>query len=1045
MKCANCGADIGFGKKFCTQCGCSAPKVCPSCGGSNDGNARFCGDCGSELSPVDATSTAAVGAHQTPAERRQVAVLFCDLVGFTGLSARMDPEDLREVISAYQKCAAEIVRRLGGFVAQYLGDGVLVYFGYPQAHEDDAERAVRVGLELVAAVAGLRTHAVLQTRVGIASGLVVVGDLLGAGAAHERGIVGETPNLAARLQGVAEPNTVVIAESTRRLVGNLFEVQDLGTRDLKGIAGSVRAWAVLRASSVEGRFEALRAGALTALVGREEELGLLLRRWSRAQTGEGQVVLLSGEAGIGKSRLTAALLERLAGEPQVRLRYFCSPQHTDSALYPIIGHMERAAGIVHDDSPQTKLNNLDSLLAQTSTCIEDAALFADLLSLPNDGRYPALDLDPQQRRRRTLGALVSRIEALARQAPTLMVFEDAHWTDPTSLELIGWVVDQIAHLRILLIVTFRPEFAPPWIGQPHVTPLTIRRLVTREVGAMIDCIVGNKNLPASILDDIIERTDGVPLFVEEITKAVLEAEIEGAAKRAIAAVPSPALAVPATLHASLLARLDRLGPIREVAQIGAALGRRFSHELIASVASMSRTQLDDALERLVRAELIYRRGTPPDAVYTFKHALVQDAAYSTLLRARRRELHALIAETLERKFPQLAETESERVARHFSDAGLHEKALPYWSKAANRFTRSYAVAETIAMLRRGLADIERLPAGTTQDRRHIEFTQRLAQTIYLQGRFEDSVEVLTKEEERLGRVADPALTGPHFFWLAHMHSRLGNAVDANRYARDSVDAATLGGDDVTLGKALGVQALNAHWAGRPAEGTNLGRRAAEVLARTAERYWRGMAFFYVAMNFIEAGDTQAALEASESTIAVGESIPDPRVIAYGRFVRGWAYAASGDHEAAVRECEESLRRAPDATSRAYASAFLGYSNLVRGDATRANDLLEEAVRNFHMFHFPPFEGLFAAKLAQVRLLLGDVDGARAAAERSRSLTTSCGYRYGTGWACRVMAHVALAEGRQAEAGELLGQATSIFDEVGAAIELRRTLQDKRNS
>ncbi len=449
------------------------------------------------------------------AERRQVTVMFSDLVGSTALSARMDPEDLREVISAYQKCVAETVRRFGGFVAKYMGDGVLVYFGYPQAHEDDAERAVRAGLELVAAVAGLKTRAALQTRVGIATGLVVVGDLIGSGAAQEQAIVGETPNLAARLQGIAEPNTVVLAEGTRRLLGNLFELQDLGAKDLKGIAGPTRAFAALRASSAEGRFEALHASGLTDLVGREEEFELLLRRWSRAKTSEGQVVLLSGEAGIGKSRLTAAILERLASEPHTRLRYFCSPQHTDSAFYPIIGQMERAAGLAHDDTPQAKLDKLDAVLAQTSTSKQDAPLFAEMLSLPNDGRYPALDLTPQQRRQRTFEALTTQMDALSRSTPVLMILEDAHWTDPTSLEVFGRVVDRVRSLRVLLIVTFRPEFEPPWVGRPYVTFLALNRLGEREIDAMIDLVVGNKLLPASIRQDIVERTDGIPLFVED--------------------------------------------------------------------------------------------------------------------------------------------------------------------------------------------------------------------------------------------------------------------------------------------------------------------------------------------------------------------------------------------------------------------------------------------------------------------------------------------------------------------------------------------------
>ena len=464
-----------------------------------------------------------------------------------------------------------------------MGDGVLIYFGYPQAHEDDAERAVRAGLEIVAAITALKSSVPLQTRIGIATGLVVVGDLIGSGEAQERGIVGETPNLAARLQGLAEPNMVVIADGTRRLLGNLFELEDLGAKDLKGISGPVRAWAALRGSSAEGRFEALHTSDLTDLVGREEELELLLRRWAKAKTGEGQVVLLSGEAGIGKSRLTAALLERLATEPHTRLRYFCSPQHTDSAFYPIIGQMERAAGLAHDETPQAKLDKLDTLLAQTSTSKQDAALFAEMLSIPNDGRYPALELAPQQRRQKTLEALTAQLVGLASQQPLLMIFEDAHWTDPTSLEAFGRAVDRIKALPALLIVTFRPEFSAPWVGQPHVTSLTLNRLGERDAAIIIERLVGNKELPADVMAEIVERTDGIPLFVEEMTKAVLEAESEGAARRMAAAVPSPALAVPASLHASLMARLDRLGPAKEVAQIGAVIGREFSHALLAAV------------------------------------------------------------------------------------------------------------------------------------------------------------------------------------------------------------------------------------------------------------------------------------------------------------------------------------------------------------------------------------------------------------------------------------------------------------------------------
>jgi class 3 adenylate cyclase/predicted ATPase len=657
-----------------------------------------------------ATPPSAAPRAADTAERRQVTVMFSDLVGSTALAARMDPEDLRELISAYQNCVAEVVRRFGGFVAQYLGDGLLVYFGYPEAHEDDAERAVRAGLEVIAAVGALKTAAPLQTRVGIATGMVVVGDLVGSGAAQKRDIVGETPNLAARLQGIAEPNTVVLGEATRSLLGNLFELDDLGAIELRGLALPVRAWVALRASTVESRFEALHPSGLTALVGREEETELLLRRWSRAKGGEGRVVLISGEAGVGKSRLTAALLETLAPEAHTRLRYFCSPQHTDSAFYPIIGQMERAAGMLHDDTPTQKLDKLDALLAQTSTPVRDAALIADLLSLPNDGRHPKLDLTPQQRRQKTMEALTAQMETLQQQKPVLMIFEDAHWSDPTSLEAFGRLVDRIATHKAMLLVTFRPEFHAPWVGRPHVTTLVVNRLTVHESRAMIDRIVGNRVLSAAIRQEIIARTDGIPLFVEEMTKAVLEAGGERAAERTIAAIPSPARAVPPSLHASLMARLDWLGAAaKELAQVAAVIGREFSHALLSAVMQKPDAELDATIERLIGSGLLFRQGQAPHATYTFKHALVQDAAYGTLLREQRRALHARIASTIEAQFPDIAESQPELLARYWTEAGAIEKSALLWGKAGQRSLARSALEEAVEQLQRALDQIATLP------------------------------------------------------------------------------------------------------------------------------------------------------------------------------------------------------------------------------------------------------------------------------------------------------------------------------------------------
>jgi class 3 adenylate cyclase/predicted ATPase len=736
---------------------------------------------------VSSAAAAAVNtSRQDTAERRQVTVMFSDLVGSTALAASMDPEDLREVISVYQKCVAETVRRHGGFLAKYLGDGALVYFGYPAAHEDDAERAVRAGLELVAAVTALKSPAALQIRVGLATGLVVVGDLIGSGESLEHGIVGETPILAARLQGIAKPNSVVIAEGTRKLLGNLFELRDLGRQDLKGIVGSVGAFAALRPSSVASRFEALHAGGFTDLVGREEELELLLRRWSRAKAGEGQVVLLSGEAGIGKSRLTAALLERLAGEPYTRLRYFCSPQHTDSALYPVSGQMERAAGFAHDDTPQSKLDKLDALLAQSSTSTQSTALFAEMLSLPNDGRYPLLELAPEQRRQRTLQALIAQIEALTRSNPVLIISEDAHWTDPTSLELFGRAVDRITSLPVLQIVTFRPEFEPPWIGRPHVTALTINRLTRRDVDALIDRVVGNKRLSANIRQDIMERTDGIPLFVEEMTKAVLEAGSEGA-EHVAAMVPSPTLAVPASLQASLMARLDRLGPAKEVAQIGSVIGREFSHALLAAVVRKPEAELNAALQRLIAAGLLFRQGVPPHAIYLFKHALVQDAAYGTLLREPRRALHARIAEMLESQFADIAERQPELLARHFTEAGLIEKAAGLWGKAGQRSLARSALIEAAQQLARALGQIATLPGTPALRREEIKLQVALINSLmHVKGyaapetkAATENARQLIEKAEALGEPPDDPLmlfSVLYGFWGASYNMFNGGAV-----------------------------------------------------------------------------------------------------------------------------------------------------------------------------------------------------------------------------------------------------------------------------
>jgi tetratricopeptide (TPR) repeat protein len=613
-----------------------------------------------------------------------------------------------------------------------MGDGVLAYFGYPRADEHDAERAVRAGLQLVEAVAALDTaaEARLQVRIGIGSGVVVVGDLIGQGEARERGIVGETPNLAARLQVAAAPATIAIDSTTRRLLGGLFEYRDLGSIDAKGFADRVQAYEVVRPSMVESRFEALRT-ATTPLVGRDEEIDLLLRRWEQAKRGDGCVVLISGEPGIGKSRLIQVLQERLRDEPHTRLRFFCSPHHQDSALYPAITQLQRAARFRREDAAEQRLDKLEAVLAQATNDLGEATpLIVDLLAIPTGDRYPPLTLTPQKRKEKTLHALLAQAEGLAARHPVLMTYEDVHWSDPTTRESLDLLIDRVARLRVLVVITFRPEFTPPWVGRSHVTLLSLSRLPRRQRAEMIARVTGGKVLPKNIAEQIIDRTDGVPLFIEELTKAVIESGVlTDAGDRYTVTGPLGPLAVPTTLNASLLARFDRLAPTREVAQIAAALGRSFSHELISAVAQMPQQQTDGALAQLVAAELVFRRGTPPDAEYTFKHALVQDAAYSTLLRSRRQQLHARIAGTLEDRFPMIIAGQPALLAHHCEQAGLGEKAIDYLLSAARQAWGRSMLAEAVALLRRGLALVPGLPDSDWRREREFDLQIALAQVL----------------------------------------------------------------------------------------------------------------------------------------------------------------------------------------------------------------------------------------------------------------------------------------------------------------------------
>ena len=729
------------------------------------------------------------------AERRHLTVMFCDLVGSTALSARLDPEDMWEVIRAYRAACATVIATYDGIIARFVGDGIFAYFGYPRAHEDDAERAVRAGLDIIAAMGALRAQERVEVRIAIATGLVVVGDLVSGEASEQQAMVGDAPNVAARLQSLAEPGAVVVAASTRALLGDLFTFRSLGRREVKGISEPIAVWAVGGGAASESRFEAVRTARSIGFVGRKAEIAFALSRQRLAWEGQGQVVLISGEAGIGKSRLVARLSESFALGSHRRVRYQCSPYHTNSALHPFVAQLERAAGIRSPDTPGQRLDKLEAMLALGTQQIATVTpLIAALLSIPTGERYPPLALSPVQQRRQTFAALLDQLEGLARQQPVLVVCEDMHWADATTLELFDLTVDRIRGLPIFVLMTSRPEFDPPWAGLANVSLLRLDRLDRQDTRALVEQVTVGRQLPGEMMTQIIDKTDGIPLFVEELTKMVLESGllVEDAGRFRLDS-PLPPLAIPATLQDSLMARLDRLAPVKEVAQIGAAIGRDFSYTVLRCVAGRDDPALNAALGQLEEAELLLRRGTPPDASYSFKHALVQEAAYESLLKSRRQLLHKRIGDVLRDQFPVIAETEPEIVAYHFTEAGLSEAAFEWWCKAGHQALKRSAYPEAIAHLGKAVAIADELPdaPGGRINRLHLQIAYGRALRGSLGHSAPETVAAWTRARQFAIDINDPAELAPIYSGLFNASLNRGEIVPMRELAEATTSAADL--------------------------------------------------------------------------------------------------------------------------------------------------------------------------------------------------------------------------------------------------------------
>jgi class 3 adenylate cyclase/predicted ATPase len=691
--------------------------------------------------PLPATSDvtpAPVGASpaappRPEAERRQLTVLFCDLVESTKLSSQLDPEDYRDVVRAYHTACTEVIRRYDGHLAQLLGDGLLVYFGYPQAHEDDAQRAVRTGLGILDAMGDLTKRLeqdkdiTLALRLGIHTGLVVIG-ALGGGGRQEQLALGETPNIAARIQGLAASNTVVISDASHRLVQGYFECETLGAQTLRGVAEPVAVYRVLRESGVHSRLDIANARGLTPLVGREQEVGLLLQRWAQAKDGHGHVVLLTGEAGIGKSRLVQMLKEHVANEPHGRWECRSAEYSQNTALFPLIDLFQRLLQFQAGDTSDEKLRKLEHTLSQYRLPIEETVpLFAPFLALPvSEHRYPPLNLSPQRQRQKTLETIVSILLELAEQQPVLFILEDLHWTDPTTLELLNLVLDQTPTASLLVLLTCRPHFQPAWHHRSYITEMTLNHLSHAQVEQIVTGMTDGKAFPTEVLQQSLAKTDGVPLFVEEITKAILELGRLTVVDGHYALTGSfAAFTIPATLQDSLMARLDRLVSAKGIAQLAAVIGRQFSSEVLQAVSQLDALTLQRELERLVEAELVYQRGLPPQTVYIFKHALIQDAAYASLLKSTRQQYHQRIAQVLEAQFPETAETQPELLAQHYTEAGFREQAIPYWQQAGQRALQRSANLEAIQHLAVGLELLATLPETRTRAQQELDLQMAL--------------------------------------------------------------------------------------------------------------------------------------------------------------------------------------------------------------------------------------------------------------------------------------------------------------------------------
>jgi TOMM system kinase/cyclase fusion protein len=938
------------------------------------------------------------------AERRQLTVMFCDLVDSTRLSSQLDPEEYREVVRAYQSACTEVIQRYDGHIAQLLGDGLLIYFGYPQAHEDDAHRAVRTALGILTAMEDLNKELepakgiILAVRLGIHTGLVVIGEM-GGGGRQEQLALGEVPNITSRLQGSAEPNTIMISADTYRLIQGYFECQALGTQALRGVAEPIAVYQVLSDRGVYSRLDIVSARGLTPLVGREQEVGLLLERWEQVKAGQGQVVLLTGDAGIGKSRLVQMLKEHVTHEPHTRWECRSAEYSQNSALYPMIDLFQRLLRFEVYETPDERLEKLEQALRQYRLPLEESVqLFAPLFSLPlPEDRYAPLNLSPQRQRQKTLETIVAILQEEAERHPVLFIVEDLHWTDPTTLELLNLVIEQIPTTSILTVLTCRPTFQPSWSHRSYLTEITVNRLSQHSTERMTEQIVSGKRLPAEVLQQIIAKTDGVPLFIEELTKAILESgQLKAIDDRYELSGSLSAFAIPTTLQDSLMSRLDRLMTGKVITQLGATIGRQFSYALLQAVAQLDEMRLQHGLGRLVEAEIVYQRGVLPQATYTFKHALIQDAAYESLLKSTRQQYHQRIAQVLEAQFPETAENQPELLAHHYTEAGLLTQAVVYWQQAAQRAIERSAYVEAISHLRTGLQWLQTLPETPERTRREVNMYIALgASLLATKGYAAPEVEQTYRDARQLCEyLEDPyqlfaVLRGLHGYYHVRAEFQMAHALGEQllTLAQQVQDAAMLSAAHRALGSTLHlrgeVAAAHTHYAqgmtlydpqqhrayaflygedagvvcgshdawalwhlGYPDQGLTRSQEAMTLAQQVAHPFSLSFVLSFVATLHQFRREGRATQECAEAAIRLATEQGFAFWVAFDAILHGWALAHQGQVQEGIEQLHQGMmaRRATGAElGRPYFLSLLAEAYRATGQPDAGLTVLAEAL------------------------------------------------------------------------------------------------------